>query len=156
MSTVKKLKGGDIMLFVDGKAIAFSTNHTLTLTGDTQETTNKDEGGMWQSNEISKLSWTANSESITAASGNGKLYDQLIDLMIAAEPIALTFAPKAETDESVPTAGWTASGGYKGNAVITNVTINAQSGERSTFTVDFTGTGPLTKNGATTEEGSKS
>ena len=42
---MSKIKGGDMMLFVNGKSIAYATSHTLSISGDTQDTSNKDEGG---------------------------------------------------------------------------------------------------------------
>ena len=57
---MSKIKGGDMMLFLNSKSIAYATSHTLTISGDTQDTSNKDEGGGdWASSEIGKLSWTA-------------------------------------------------------------------------------------------------
>ena len=37
-----KIKGGDLMLFVNGKSIAFATSHTLSISTDTVDTSNKD------------------------------------------------------------------------------------------------------------------
>ena len=42
---MSKIKGGDMMLFVNGKSIAYATSHTLSISGDTQDTSNKDAGG---------------------------------------------------------------------------------------------------------------
>ena len=39
------IKGRDLMLFINGKSIAFATSHSLTISMDTTETTSKDSGG---------------------------------------------------------------------------------------------------------------
>ena len=47
---MSKIQGSDLMLFVDDKSIAYATNHTLEISGETQDTSNKDEGaGGWSS-----------------------------------------------------------------------------------------------------------
>lgn len=42
---MSKIKGGDLMLFLGGKSIAYATTHSLEITGETTDTSNKDEGG---------------------------------------------------------------------------------------------------------------
>lgn len=144
---VKKIKGGDMMLFVDGKSIALATSHTLSISGDTQDTSNKDEGGGdWASSEVSKLSWSASSENMYSLDGEGSNFDDLFDLMIKKEPITATFSKKTETDTDVPTGGWTASKpDYEGKVMITSLELNAPNGEYATYTVQFTGVGALKK-----------
>lgn len=41
------IKGGDLMLFVGGKSIAYATSHTLSISAGTKETSSKDSGGKW-------------------------------------------------------------------------------------------------------------
>ena len=55
--------------------------------------------------------------------------------------------PRNETADAVPETGWTpkTGQGWTGEAFITNVEENQPNGDNATFTVDFTGTGPLTK-----------
>lgn len=144
---MSKIRGGDMMLFFNGKSIAYATSHTLTISGDTQDTSNKDEGGGdWGSNEVSKLSWSATSENMYSLDGEGSNFDDLYDLMIKKEPITTTFSKKTETSTDVPTGGWTASKpDYEGKAVITSLELNAPNGEYATYSVQFTGVGALTK-----------
>ena len=92
---MSKIKGGDMMLFLNSKSIAYATSHTLTISGDTQDTSNKDEGGGdWASNEISKLSWTAQSENMYSIDGKGSNFDDLFDIMVAKTPVSATFSKK--------------------------------------------------------------
>jgi len=67
---MSKIKGGDLMLFVDGKSIAYATNHTLEINAETSDTSNKDEGaGDWATQEVTLLSWTASSENLYSTDG---------------------------------------------------------------------------------------
>lgn len=138
----KKIKGQELMLFVNGKSIAYSTNHTLNLSAELADVSNKDEGsGDWKVQEVKQMSWEATTENLYSVDG----YSSLFTLMTAKTPITAVFAPKTETDINVPSGGtWTASSGYTGQVIINSISVNAQVGDYATFTVNFTGVGALT------------
>lgn len=144
---MSKIKGGDMMLFVDGKSIAYATSHTLEITGETTDTSNKDEGGGdWSSQEVSILSWSASSENIYSEDGEGDNFEDLYDLMIAKQPIDAVFAKKSGNATDVPTGGWTKSApSYEGKVVITSLSLNAPNGEFASYTAQFQGVGALVK-----------
>lgn len=143
---MSKIKGGDLMLFVSNKSIAYATNHTLEITGETSDTSNKDEGGGdWAAQQVNLLSWSASSENLYSLDGQGSNFDELFDLMIAKTPIQAVFAPKSESTTDVPSGGWTSSSGYTGKVVITSLSVNAPNGDYATFTAQFQGVGALTK-----------
>lgn len=138
----KKIKGQELMLFVNGKSIAYATNHTLNLSAELADVSNKDEGsGDWKVQEVKQMSWEATTENLYSVDG----YDSLFTLMTAKTPITAVFAPKTESDINVPSGGtWTASSGYTGQVIINSISVNAQVGDYATFTVNFTGVGALT------------
>lgn len=145
---MSKIKGGDMMLFFNAKSIAYATSHTLEISGETADTSNKDEGGGdWASQELNLLSWTASSENMYSTDGKGENFDNLFDLMVAKTPVDAVFAKKQETTSEPAENGWTpaSANGYKGKCVITSLSLNAPNGEYATYTVNFTGVGPLTK-----------
>lgn len=144
---MNKIKGGDLMLFLGGKSIAYATNHTLEINAETADTSNKDEGGGdWASNEIKLLSWQASSENLYSTDGEGDNYADLFDIMIAKTPVEAIFSKKSETATDVPEGGWTSgTPKYKGKVVITSLSLNAPNGEYATYTVQFTGVGKLEK-----------
>ena len=148
------IKGGDLMLFVGGKSIAYATSHSLSISADTKETSSKDSGGKWQTSEVGVLSWTCSSENLCGNSTAGIGFDELFAYMVARKPITGVFALEGDSTnlednklDSVPTAGWKpkANDGYTGQMIITNLEKNAPNGENATIKVDFTGVGALTK-----------
>ena len=148
------IKGGDLMLFVGGKSIAYATSHTLTISADTKETSSKDSGGKWQTSEVGVLSWTCSSENLCGDTEAGIGFDELFEYMVARKPITGVFALEGDSTnleenklDAVPTAGWKpkANDGYTGQMIITNLEKNAPNGENATIKVDFTGVGALTK-----------
>ncbi len=147
-------KGGDLMLFVGGKSIAFATNHTLSISADTKETSTKDSGGLWQTSEVGMLSWSCSSENLMGNPMAGIGYDELFAMMMSRKPITGVFALEGNSTDyaegklgAAPTTGWTAKSGdgYTGQMVITNLEMNAPNGENATMKVDFTGVGELKK-----------
>ena len=56
MSKAKSVLGKDLMLFIDGKAIALATSCKLGLSAETIDTQSKD-SGIWTEKDIKKLSF---------------------------------------------------------------------------------------------------
>lgn len=153
------IKGGDIMLFANGKSIGYSTSHTLSISLETKETTSKDSGGKWQNSEGSILSWNCSSENLVGDKVEGIGYDELFSMMISRKPITGVFALEGSSPDlaegkldAVKTGGWTpkSGDGFTGQMLITNLEKTAQNGENATFKVDFQGVGELKKVGSTT------
>lgn len=151
---MKKIKGGSLMLFLDGKSIAFATNHTLEISADMADTSNKDEGaGDWAAQEVNLLSWTATSENLYSLDGEGDNFADLFDIMIAKTPVDAVFCKKSADDSvvNVPTGGWTPQAAaasapqYVGKVVISSLSLNAPNGEYATYTANFSGVGALQK-----------
>ena len=143
------IKGDELMLFdANNKALAWATSHTLTITGNTVDISTKDHG-FWGASEVGNLTWEITSENLYCDDN----YDELFDIMIAKEPVTVAFAKVSNYDEN----GLTSVGGsvsewtpdttnYRsGQAVITSLTVNANTGENATYSVTFTGAGPLVK-----------
>jgi predicted secreted protein len=148
------LRGTDLMVFTDvmgsstSKSIAYATNHTLSLTANSQEISTKDSGGgKWLEMNLQKLSWSATSENLYSYDGSGSNYNDLFEKMLTREPLKLVFALENSTTKPdvVPTAGWApvTAPRYTGSAYITDLQLNAPDGDNASFTVTFTGTGAL-------------
>lgn len=153
------IKGENLMVFTGGKSIAFATSHTLELSLDSREISTKDSGGKWSEAEAGKISWSMQTENLVGNPGEGKGYDDLLDLMIAREPIDVVFALEGDSTnydagklDAVPTGGWSAkaTNGRKGKAIITSLSLNAPNGEYATMSATFQGVGALEKLGAIT------
>lgn len=142
------LKGDELMLFYNGKAFAYATSHTLTITGSTLDIATKDHG-FWGASEVGKLTWEITTENLYTDDD----YDTLYDLMQSRTPITVAFANVSNYDAN----GLTSVGGeveawsadqtkYRsGKAVITSLVANANTGENATLSATFTGAGPLIK-----------
>lgn len=154
MARRKALKGKDLMIFVDGKAIALATSHTLNLNAETSDIASKD-SGLWDESEVTKLAWDASSESIGAADEGTPVdisYETLFDKWKDGVKVPLICGiPTNATNDGVPEAGWTAPSEspkqtyYKGEAIITSITLTGANGENSQISASFKGVGKLEK-----------
>ena len=149
MSKAKSVLGKDLMLYIDGKAIALATSCKLGLSAETIDTQSKD-SGIWTEKDIKKLSWNASSENVFSADADANSYDKLFALFLAHKPVVLKFGVVGNPDvNEMPAAGWTlAEGAYTGSAVITSLEANAPDGDKATLSISFEGTGPLAKEAA--------
>lgn len=144
------INGGDLMLFLGGTSIAFSTSHKLSISAETVETSSKDNGGKWVAKAVRKLSWNMSTENLYSLEGAGKTYDDLFTMMTGRTEIDAIFTVEkdyATKADEVPAGGWLPSttGQYKGKVVITSLELNAPNGDNATFTASFEGVGALTK-----------
>lgn len=150
--TNKIIKGKDLMLFdKDGHSYAYATNHTFSLTAETSDISSKDHG-IWGAVEVSKYSWEITSENLFTSAD----YDDMFTAMLAGEAVLIRFGlkttPTGEAEKLVVADGntalpyWTSDTTYyEGSAVITSLTANANNGENATYSVTFTGSGPIKK-----------
>lgn len=147
MAAKQKIKGDDLMMFdTAGKSLAYATSHVLKISADTADTSTKDHG-VWGSSEVNKLSWELQSSNLYVVED----YDSLYDKMIARQPVKVYFGLKKENDPTKTVAdgdypNWTvASGTYAGDALITSITANANTGENATYSITYKGVGKLVK-----------
>lgn len=141
------IKGDELMIFKGSQALAYATSHTLTITGNTIDISSKDHG-YWGASEVGNITWEATTENLYTEND----YDALFQAMVAKTPIDIVFAKAANYDaDGLKDAGtgvtpsWTKGLGYKGKAVISSLTANANTGENATYSATFTGVGALTK-----------
>lgn len=145
--TPKEIVSGDaLMVFLNDKSIAYATALTLTLTAETASVNSKDHG-IWTGNEVNKRSWEITSENLYT----DDCYDMLFDAWQSGTKVSLVWAKKREADTVVVADGdeenytpdkvTAGKKYYSGNAYITNLTTNANTGEKATYSVTFIGTG---------------
>ena len=116
MATI--IKGDELMLFKNDQSLAFATAHTLTISGSTIDISSKDAD-----------------------------YDALFTAMINKEKVTVKFGHASNYDVNGlgELSYWSpaSTGLYTGEAFITSLTANANTGENATFSVTLSGAGAL-------------
>jgi len=146
----KALKGHLLMLWIAGKVIALSKSCSINLAAIVGDSNTKDDGA-WDGGEVVGFNWSATNQSVDSADeevSNDYVFDELFDLMIAGEPVKITFGrPTNATDGGVPEAGWTepTTSGYQGNALITALDRTGDKGSNASISINLQGVGELKK-----------
>lgn len=153
---MKTIKGENLMIFVkEGDlygnastaliALGFATSCNLDVTIDEFDSTSKDSGS-WKASVPGMKSWTMSSDNLYCP-----VYDKLLALALARTTIKLYWIPANNTEalnEVSHTPSLSVNGDtykyYSGDAWINSVSATAPNADNSNYTVNFTGTGPLT------------
>ena len=120
-----------------------STSATFHVSTSLEDSSTKDSVGDWQEQEVTGLSWDAQTDSLVTLEDNGtngELPQDLLGLIINKTKVTLTFDQTAGANNRV---GQNSAIKRTGEAYVTDVTITAQNRQNSTFSAKFTGTGPL-------------
>lgn len=156
-STEQIRKGNDLMIFIEGVSVAFATNHTLTLTTETEDIQSKDHG--YNGAVLPKrVTWEIQSENLYIDAE----FEKLFNYVNGQEPVDLVWGlPQKGEDTAIAitaddpimvTDGWNEPDSeqtvksYTGQAYITSLVVNAQAGENATYSVTFTGNGDFKQN----------
>jgi len=144
------IKGDELMIFKGTKALSYATAHTLTITGSTTDISTKDHG-FFGASDIGNITWEATTENLYTESN----FDELFDAMLNKTPVDIVFGYASNYDVNglnldgeqgdTRPESWTPdqTKGYKGKAIITSLTANANTGENATYSATFTGQGAL-------------
>ena len=128
---------------VGGKCIAMATSCTFHVSAQLEDSSTKDSVGDFQEQEVTGLSWDAQTESLVTLTDNGtngELPQDILSLMINKTKVTLTFDQTAGANNRV---GQNSAIKKSGQAYVTDVSISAQNRQNSTCSVQFTGTGAL-------------
>ena len=128
---------------VGGKCIAMAKSAQFHISAELQDSSSKDSVGDWQEQEVTGLSWDAQTDSLVTLEDNGtngELPQDIMSLIINKTKVTLTFDQTAGANNRV---GQNSVIKKTGEAYVSDVQITAQNRQNSTMTVQFQGTGAL-------------
>ena len=137
------IKGQNLRVMVGGKCIAMATSCQFHVSAQLEDSSTKDSVGDFQEQEVTGLSWDAQTDSLVTLEDNGtngELPQDLLSLMINKTKVTLTFDQTSGTNNRV---GQNSVIKKTGQAYITDMSVQAANRQNSTLSVQFTGTGPL-------------
>ena len=126
------------------RCIAMATTATFHVSATLEDSSTKDSVGDFQEQEVTGLSWDAQTESLVTLTDNGtngELPQDILSLIINKTKVHLVFDQTAGTNNRV---GQNSAIKRSGWAYVNDVSITAANRQNSTISVQFTGTGPLT------------
>jgi len=145
--TLSEVKQGDVlMLFdADGHSFGGATSHTLTVSPEYTEISCKDAGQFpWK--KLSKVNWEISTENLYVESD----YVKLLSYTMADTEFDVIFGESNWNADGLQKNSYTywsndttASMLYKGKVKVSNLTLNAASGENANYSATLQGNGPF-------------
>lgn len=145
-SGVDTLYGDKLMLYLsevkDGVEtllpVAFGTSCNIDITAETLDSTNKMSGD-WKEALVGQLGWSVSSESLLSTKEGHLSFKTLKEMFKARKPLIVVLGQSkiAEEDFAVD------SEFVRGKAIITNLSMTAQSGQFCTCSIQMQGHGAL-------------
>lgn len=147
------IKGGHLMLILDGEPLAFATNHQLNKTLNTQSISCKDMGDNETVLPQSK-SYEVTTSNLYSLSGYQKLNTAFENMSTVGVYFGETNYNQTSEQKSIVgvqgAQNWTTSGfGESGIGYITSLNVTAGAGDNATFEATIQISGGLTATGAT-------
>lgn len=137
------IKGQNLRVMVGGKCIAMATSCTFHISAQVESASTKDDANDFEVNEVTGLSWDAQTDSLVTLTDNGvngELPTDLLSLIINKTKVTLTFDQTAGANNRT---GQNSAIKRSGEAFLTDYSLSAQNRQNSTLSCQFTGTGPL-------------
>ena len=128
---------------VGGKCIAMAVSATFHVSAQVESASTKDDANDFEVNEVTGLSWDAQTDSLVTLTDNGtngELPTDLMSLIINKTKVTLTFDQTAGANNRT---GQNSAIKRSGEAYLTDYSLSAQNRQNSTLSCQFTGTGPL-------------
>jgi hypothetical protein len=113
------------------------------ISAQVESASTKDDANDFEVNEVTGLSWDAQTNSLVTLTDNGvngELPTDLMSLIINKTKVTLTFDQTAGTNNRT---GQNSAIKRSGQAYLTDYSLSAQNRQNSTLSCQFTGTGPL-------------
>ena len=137
------IKGQNLRVMVGGKCIAMATSCTFHISAKVESASTKDDANDFEVNEVTGLSWDAQTDSLVTLTDNGvngELPTDLLSLIINKTKVTLTFDQTAGANNRT---GQNSAIKRSGEAFLTDYSLSAQNRKNSQLSCQFTGTGPL-------------
>lgn len=136
--------GGDMMLFLATKPIAFSTDAKMEITTDVREISSKD-SGYWKEKLPGKHDFKFSTDALYTedlTAGTTTSFSQLYTAMLTRVPVSVVFGAVNGTAPPGQSAS-TTKHKYTGDAIITALSVSAPDNETTTYSISLEGTGTL-------------
>lgn len=141
------IKGQNLRITIGGKYIAFATTCTIHLAAQLEESSSKDSTNGFQEQSVTGMSWDISADALysvdTDATGvNGV---DALDLILAQQRVLVEFVQTTGAKNREDVGG---SVTYSGYAYVNDISISAANRTNTSFSIQCTGDGVLTKGSA--------
>lgn len=138
------IKGQNLRITIGGKFVAFATSCTVHSSLNLEESSTKDSTNNFTEQTPTGISWDMSCDALFSvdADTTGKNGIDALDLVLAQQKVQVQFEQTYGEKNRVPVAGAVV---YSGYAWVNDISINAANRQNTSYTIQLTGDGPLTK-----------
>ena len=126
-----EINGTNLLVYIDGTAVAGSKTCKLSVKHDTRDCTTKDSAG-WEKRGNGKRSWTISCDGLVAFDASNKGIDDLFGYVTSREQLSLKFSTTTSGDSY-----------WYGEAFIDSLDIDAGNEESVGYSASFSGSETL-------------
>lgn len=134
---MSKIKGQNFRLLVGSGVVPEATNCSITITGNTEDTSTKDTDGFYSKDTVVSTSWQAQVDSYDADPSN---LQALVTTFNAGQPVAVGWD---QTSGSGNGTAASANFSRSGNALLNDLTFTFNDRQTCSVSSQYQGTGPL-------------
>ena len=134
---MSKIKGQNFRLLKDGSVFPEATNCSITLQGNSEDTSTKGTEGMFNQEDVVSNQWSAQVD--TKQSETAQLRS-IISMFVEAQPVPIGWYQTEGSGNATPQK---ASFARKGQALLNDFTMNFNDRETVNVSLQFQGTGGL-------------
>jgi hypothetical protein len=138
------IKGQNLRITVGGKFVAFATNCTVHASQNLEESSTKDSTNNFTEQTPTGISWDMSCDALFSvdADTTGQNGVNALDMVLAQQKVQVQFEQTQGEKNRVPVAG---SVVYSGYAWVNDISINAANRQNTSYTIQLTGDGQLSK-----------
>lgn len=138
------IKGQNLRIKLGTKYVAFATSCTVHVSAQLESSSTKDSTNGWEKQEITGMNWDISVDALYSVDSDatGVNGADALDLILAQQQIDVEFTQAAGEKNRVPETGDIK---YSGKAWVNDVSVNAPNRQNTSYTLQATGDGELTK-----------
>lgn len=137
---MSKLKGNNFRLLLAGSAVPEETNVSVTLTGNTEDSTTKDVEALYSQSTVVSTAWSAQADTFQA---EPEQLRSILRTFNAGEAVAVGWDQTATTAGTMNRTPANAAFKRSGNALLNDFTMQFDDRTTVSTTLQFQGTGAL-------------
>ena len=132
--TTEIVNGSSIMLFVGGKPTLVAKSHKISYKSSTESVVTKDvDSSLYAQKMVKQIDVTISVDAFVAVPNNsGIVAEDLVSELLKAKEVTCRYGHKDQTGKY-----------QEGKFIIDSIDITSQAGERATYSVTLSNTGPI-------------
>lgn len=142
------IKGQNLRLLINDKCVAFATSCTFHSSLSLEETSSKDSTNNYAEQTPTGISWDLSCDALYSVDTDATGVNAIgaLDMVLAQTKVQVAFEQTSGDKNRVAVSGGVV---YQGDAYVNDISVNATNRQNTSYSIQLTGDGALTKTTAT-------